>query len=112
MENLNKKVKFIAKGIVLGHLWMGSLGTTGSISIEGDSIEDITEKATELLEKNKLTGTGDFESEVGAMLGVDIITTITVEGKEFKNTEYEEITLGVMTDEEFEALQDAWLMPY
>jgi len=97
---LKERKKFKAKGIVLGYLWMGGLGTMHIKPLEGDSREEIVNKAKAKLENNTLTGTGDFNDQIGVTLNIETTTHIEYNCKDFYATENEYLTIGDLTDKQ------------
>lgn len=73
--------------------------------LTGTSLEDIKEQATKGLDGSLDSGMG-YESLIGAVLQVHIITKIEIEDKIFENIEYETISVGELTDEQYEFLEN------
>lgn len=106
---LQETKSFSATGIVLGNLWMGGTASYPAKSLEGYSREEIINQAKDLLDRTTpgtLTGTGDFDGEIGAILRIETTTLIIYNGKEFTNTESELVTIGDLTDKQDEFLAE------
>lgn len=99
--------QFIITGTVLGNLWMGGVGGYPMQPISAPTRKKAMDMATKRLEMNKLTGTGDFNGEIGALLRIKCITTRVIDGKEFTNSEVEPIQfIGEVSDEQADYLLD------
>ena len=103
---MEKSVKFTAKGHVLGNYWGGGQGAYPTIKFTGDSKEEILEKANAALKDGSMDSGMGYESLIGAILLVKATTKIIVEGKEFANDEYEEITIGKLKDDQLQFLEE------
>lgn len=105
MKTVTKEEKsYCAKGYVLGTLWDGTEGLYPSITVEGDSIKDIEEKATLLLNENKLAGMGDFQKQKCALLELDIQSLIVYDGLAYQRSDYLLLDIGEYTKEEYQTL--------
>ena len=103
---MEKSVKFTAKGHVLGNYWGGGQGAYPTIKFSGDSKEEILEKANAALNDGSMDSGMGYESLIGAILVLKETTKIIVDGKEFVNDEYEEISVGKMKDDQLQFLED------
>ena len=99
--------QFIITGVVLGNLWMGGTGAYPIQKISALTRKKALTMAEQRLEMGKLTGTGDFNGNVGAMLYIECITTHVIKGKEFINKETEPVIfIGELDEDEVEHLFD------
>lgn len=100
--------QFIIRGRVLGNLWNGDTGASTMQMISAPTRKKVVEMATKRLEMNKLTGTGDFNGEIGAITQIECIRTRTIDGRVFTNREFEPelVMLGELTDEQAQFLLD------
>jgi len=99
--------QFNITGMVLGNLWMGGTGSYPLKKFTAKTKKEAIATALDKLCNNKLTGTGDFNGEIGAMLRIECITTRVIKGKEYTNKEQEPIEfIGQMTEEQEEFLME------
>lgn len=98
--------KVIAKGAVIGNHWGGGKGIYPSVKLTSDTVEKLFEEATRKLKDGSLDGGMGFESLIGAILNIEEITTIILDEKEFKHSEYYTHLIGDLTCEEQDALLD------
>lgn len=96
--------QFIITGTVLGNLWMGGKGAYPMQSISAPTRKKAVKMATQRLEMSKLTGTGDFDGEIGAKLNIKCITTRIIDGKFFTHEATEVEFIGEMDEDEVEHL--------
>jgi hypothetical protein len=102
---MNKKIKYQAKGHVLGNMWGGGSGAYPTIKFQTDTKEELLKQANEALNDGSLDSGMGFESLIGAILDITAITTIDFEGKEFTNEEMESEFIGTLTDVQIEHLE-------
>ena len=95
-----EKVKYKSSGIVFGNYWGGGKGAYSATNFEADSKEKLIKKCNEALEDGSLDSGMGYESLIGALINVEIETTIKAKGKEFTNKEYESEFIGNLTEEE------------
>jgi len=96
---------FIITGMVLGNLWMGGVGSYPMQRITATTRKKALDEAKKRLKNNKLTGTGDFNGEVGAMLRIECIRKGIISGREYTNSEVEPMqVIGVVTADQIEFL--------
>lgn len=104
-----KKTTYKAQGSVLGYLWSGQLGTGGSKTFTADNIDDLKAQINQAIENNQATGTGDFQSQIGAAMNIDTIREIEIDGRVYCNVESERMSFGdEMTQEQSAELWDAY----
>jgi hypothetical protein len=103
---MEKKISYHAEGFLLGNLWGGGRGAYPTIKITGDSMPDIRELAEKALSDGSLDSGMGFESLIGAILNVEIITECLIEGKKFINREYDEISIGDIDEMDIEFLRE------
>src|SRR3989344_27203 len=101
------KVKYKSSGIVYGHFWGGGKGGYSARKFEADSKEELIKKCNEALEDGSLDSGMGYESLIGALINIEIETTIKVKGKEFTNKEYELEFIGNLTEEEGYFLEES-----
>ena len=92
--------QFNITGQVLGNLWMGGRAAYPMKKISAPTRAKALKMANDLLKANKLTGTGDFNGEIGALLQIECVTTRMIGGKLFTHSETGEFTIGEMTEKE------------
>lgn len=106
---MEKKVRYVAQGHVLGNYWGGGSGSYPTIKISGDTKEEVLEKAEKALEDGSLDSGMGYESLIGAVLDVTCITTVEIDGKEFTNEETEMEFVGELTEAQSDFLLDCIL---
>jgi len=86
-------------GLVYGKLWGCGEVSYPAVDLEADSREALIEEATEMLDGRLDSGMG-FERLLGAILIVEEIESIEVEGKTYQRSEYETVFIGELSDEQ------------
>jgi len=99
---------FKTTGIVLGNCWGGGNAAYAANNLKGETKESIIEQATKGLEDGSLDAGMGFESLVGALICIETIETIEVDGKEFSRSEFETIHVGELTESEQDFLDEVW----
>jgi len=92
-----------AKGYVLGKLWGGGEGYYPTITISGDSIEDVQAEATKALKDGTLeSGMGfkQLRKPIGAYMIVITTETQLIDGKDWTHTEESDMIVGSLTDDQ------------
>lgn len=105
----DKKQRFEATGFVLGFLYLGDMGAYPARKIKADTRKEILEKATDMLNDKTLDSGMGFESLKGAMIDIKCIETLTIEGKDYENENFEHVYLGELTPEDMEFLERCYL---
>lgn len=72
------KKKYISNGLVLGLLWGGGEASYQARVLESDTLTDIIEQANEALLNGDLDSGMGFESLIGAIFDIKILTTILI----------------------------------
>ncbi len=106
---MEKKKSYKATGFVLGNYWGGGTGAYPTIGFTADTKEELLEKAKVALEDGSIDSGMGYESLTGAILDITISTTIEFEGDEYVNEKYEFDTVGELTDEQYDFLQECCL---
>ena len=106
---MEKKKSFKATGFVLGNYWGGGTGAYPTIEFTADTKEELLEKAKVALEDGSIDSGMGYESLIGAVLDVTVSTAIEFEGDEYVNEKYEFDTVGILTDEQYDFLQECCL---
>ena len=93
-------------GYVWGHCWGGGeVGYTAK-QLKANDMKSIKEQAIEGIENKSLdTGMG-FEKITGALLLVKIEDVITIDKKEYINTEYQNLVVGNIPGYAYQALDE------
>lgn len=102
-----KKTTYQARGAVIGYLWSGQLGSMESKSFSADNLPDLEKAINTALEFNQATGTGDFQSQIGAAMSIDTIREIELEGRVYCNVETNPMTFGDLTEDQSSLVWDA-----
>jgi hypothetical protein len=100
------QVRYTAKGIVFGNYWGGGKGGYATKRVNGNTLEELLSKAKEMLDDGSLDDGMGYESLIGALLDVSIITTVIIDGKEFTNTEIETHFIGDLSEKEIDFLEE------
>jgi len=97
------KTNYKAKGLVYGKYWGGGEGSYTAVDLHGKNKAKMLSEA----EKNidALDDGMGYETVLGAIYIVEKITTITVNFKEFNNSEFETEFIGDLTEEQREFLE-------
>jgi hypothetical protein len=106
---MEKKKSYKATGLVLGNLWGGGQGAYPTIKLEADTKESLMEKAKVALDDGSIDSGMGFESLVGAVLDITEITTVEIEDEIFFNEKYIFDTVGELTNEQYDWLQNSLL---
>jgi len=81
----NQKVKFTATGNVLGNLWGSGKGGYHATQITADTESEIIKIAKEKLKDGSLDAGAGFENLIGAILIIEKVTTVEIDGDLFTN---------------------------
>jgi hypothetical protein len=100
------KTTFKSTGLVLGNLWGGGTGAYRSIELSSDTREELIKQATNALNDGSLDSGMGYESLIGAILLVETIKTVEVDGEEFTRSEFETEYIGNLTEEQQDFLFD------
>jgi hypothetical protein len=103
---MEKKKSYKATGFVLGNYWGGGTGAYPTIKFEADTKEELMEKAKVALDDGSIDSGMGYESLIGAILDITEITSVEIEGETFINKKYIFDTVGELTNEEYEFLQE------
>lgn len=106
---MEKKKSYKATGFVLGNLWGGGQGAYRTIELEADTKESLMEKAKVALDDGTIDSGMGFESLVGAVLDITESTMVEIEDEIYINEKYIFDTVGELTDEQYEWLQNSCL---
>lgn len=106
---MEKKKSYKATGFVLGNLWGGGQGAYRTIELEADTKEALMEKAKVALDDGSIDSGMGFESLVGAVLDITESTMVEIEDEIYINEKYIFDTVGELTDEQYEWLQNSCL---
>lgn len=92
--------QYKSTGFVLGNLWGGGEGSYPATKLTASTKEEIIKQANELLKTRGLDSGMGYESLIGALLEIEEVETITVDGKEYTRSEFESEFIGDLTDEQ------------
>ena len=102
------KKTFKATGLVYGNYWGGDGGSYPSNPLKGETKESIIKQATKGIEDGSLDAGMGFESLVGALICIETIETIEINGKDFSHREYKTVFVGDLTESEQDFLDEVW----
>jgi hypothetical protein len=97
-------IKYKSKGVVLGNTWGGGRGSYPTIGIKCDDLEHLIELNKEALKDGSLDSGMGFESLIGALLNIETIRTIEVDGRLYTTTETENLLIGDLTEKQIDFL--------
>ena len=101
------KTVYNYSGIVLGNLWGGGKSAYTSIKESGfNTIEELQASAENHLKKGSLDSGMGYESLIGALLLIETVETVKVNGKDFINKSLSDLYIGELTEKEIEFLDD------
>jgi hypothetical protein len=106
---MEKKKSYKATGFVLGNYWGGGQGAYPTINFEADTKEELMDKAKVALDDGSIDSGMGYESLVGAVLDITETTTVEIEGETFTNEKYIFDTVGELTNEQYDFLQNCCL---
>lgn len=84
-----KTITYHATGHCYGGLWGGGNGAYQARKFSANTKEALDKKINDAISDGSIDSGMGFESMLGAIMHVETKTIIEVEGKEFKNSEYE-----------------------
>jgi hypothetical protein len=106
---MEKKKSYKATGFVLGNYWGGGQGAYPTINFEADTKEALMDKANVALKDGSIDSGMGYESLIGAVLDITEVSTVEVDDESFTNEKYIFDTVGELTNEEYEFLQECCL---
>lgn len=104
---MEKSYKYYSSGLVLGYLWGGGKGSYPAKKFEADTKEELLDLATKALVDGSLDSGMGFERLLGALINIEEITTILVDGKEFHSKIYEQEFIGHLSEKEKYFLEES-----
>lgn len=104
----NEKTTYTSTGVVLGNLWGGGKGGYSAKHLENTSKEALIKEAEKMLADGSLDGGMGFESLTAALLDIDTITTVDIDGKTFTHREGEIHIIGDPSAEDQAFLEDTF----
>lgn len=102
---MNKEIKYKITGLVYGNYWGGGAGAYQSEVLMGNDYKKLIKKANEMLNNGSLDSGMGYESLKGALLNIETIETIEINGKKYKNSSYDDLFIGKLSDEEKDFLR-------
>ena len=91
-------------GLVLGNMWGGGTGSYPARMIKAKTRKELIETATKMLKDGSLDSGMGFESLKGALIDIEEIETIEIDGKNYTRTEYDTESIGDLSDADIEFL--------
>ena len=92
-------------GTVFGNLWGGGKGAYPAETLQGNNLEKLKKEANKLLKNGLLDSGMGYENLIGAYLIIETITTKTINGKKFINSECDNKFIGKLSEKEKDFLQ-------
>ena len=102
---MEKSITYNAKGHVFGKYWGGGSGGYKAKSYSNETLEGLRSTITQAVNDGSIDDGMGFEEVIGAMMSVQTITSIEIDGKTFTNSE-EEIEFFGDLDED----QQEWML--
>lgn len=96
---------FKSTGLVYGRYWGGGEGAYPARRLTAPTKNQLLKEAKEGFNGSMGLDSG-FECLLGALLQIETITSIVVEGRTFINNEYEEVFIGKLTKKQKEFLNE------
>tara|TARA_R110000822_G_scaffold7020_1_gene29096 strand:+ start:149 stop:475 length:327 start_codon:yes stop_codon:yes gene_type:complete len=106
---MEKKKTYKATGFVLGNYWGGGTGAYATIEFTADTKEELLEKANVALKDGSIDSGMGYESLIGAILDITVTTKVELEDENYFNEKFEFDTVGELTDEQYNFLQECCL---
>lgn len=106
---MEKITTYKATGLVYGNYWGGGAGSYNARTLCGDDYDKLIEKIEESIKDGSLDAGMGYESLKGAMMQIETITDVLIEGKTYSNRASEIVFLGDLTDDEVEFLENVYL---
>jgi hypothetical protein len=106
-----KKI-YKASGLVYGRYWGGGSGSYPSQKYSSDSLEELTEKLNSDLKGGRLDSGMGFESLIGALISIETIESVEINGKIYSNSDTEEIYIGELNHEQMDFLEEVYYENY
>ena len=104
VDKMNKeKIKYKAKGVVLGNLWGGGKGFYTARTLEAENLSNLKAQIIKGIKTGSLDSGMGYESLIGAVMEITKITEVIIEGKPFINKEAELKSFSIPTEFEEEA---------
>jgi len=101
---MSKMKSYKSKGFVLGKLWMGGSGAYPAEPLTAKTKGGLLNKAKRMLKSGALDSGMGFDGLIGAMLYIEEIETINVNGKEYSRSEFSDELIGNLNEEQKEFL--------
>lgn len=99
---------FNAKGIVIGNLWDGGLGTYPSIKFNGFQTEsDLYKEIRKQLKSGLLDSGMGYENLIGALMKIEEIRSMIYKRKTFISSRHREKFFGKISDLEKDFLEES-----
>lgn len=96
--------RFECTGLVFGNYWGGGSGAYKARSLKANSRAKLIKQAIDALNDSSLDSGMGYESLIGAILHVEIIETVVINGEEFSRSDFEIEFIGNLTEEQQEFL--------
>ena len=96
-------------GMVLGNYWGGGTGSYPAKKLSGfQSKESLIEEAEKRLKEGSLDSGMGYDSLIGAILEIEEVKIIEIEGEEFENKTYSQEFIGKLSDKQQEFLDESF----
>lgn len=96
----NKKITYKADGIVYGKYWGGGEGAYKAERYHADTLERLTADIEKDIESGAIDSGMGYEKVLGALMYIDTITDVMIDGKVFSNVTTESHFFGNITEKQ------------
>lgn len=99
------KVRYEAKGVVLGNLWGGGEASYPSETVKADTEIELMQTLNDMLKSGALDSGMGFDGLIGAYMMKCKIETFIYNGKPYDGRHYEELFLGDLREDQKDFLK-------
>jgi len=100
----NMKKTYKAKGLCYGRYWGGGSGSYRAENYSSKSLEQLESDILQGIKDGSIDSGMGYEKVIGAVMDIETIETVTIDGKEFVHSEYETELYGDLSEDEQEFL--------
>ena len=98
------KTIYKSKGLVYGSYWGGGEGSFEAEKYQASTMAKLEKMINNDIKDGSIDSGMGYEAVLGAMIEIKTVTTITKDGKDFKNETYEIKTFGNLSEEQIDFL--------
>lgn len=105
---MTKNITYEATGLVYGNYWGGGAGAYSAHKYQNDDIEKMRTQILKDIETGAIDSGMGYERVKGALMTIETIETIEIDGKSYSNSEHEQEFFGDLSEDECNFLQDCF----